>query len=233
MTCLLWIFPRSLGLTFPLFLRVYPLSSIFSVFSFACFSFWDSMSWRGATEFLWYRVVAQIAAVQIGFWFILGLTLVLLDLTVSIPISDVLKQMFDWKCCFRFDSVRGYVTMVSQLKVLFLFLLARFIYFCFLDCVCDHCCELLWCSLDCSWSGEKMSGLLFHNVSLSRHCCVCYFGLASICRMVGAEHCGCGGQHRVLRIVVFAKGNERDSSVIWFFLYCVRKTSCQWNVFDG
>jgi hypothetical protein len=72
------------------------------------------MSWRGATEFLWYRVVAQIVAVQIGFWALFAVVIALLDLTMGLPVADTLKQMFDWRCCFRFDSVRGYVTMVMR-----------------------------------------------------------------------------------------------------------------------
>jgi hypothetical protein len=72
------------------------------------------MSWRGASEFVWWRVVAQIGAVQTGFWLLLALSVLLLDLALALPLADLPKQMFDWRCCFRFDSVRAYVTMVRR-----------------------------------------------------------------------------------------------------------------------
>ena len=68
--------------------------------------------WQGENKFVWYRVVGQIVAVQLGFWLVLGVAAVLLDVVVGVTPLQAPLQMFDWRV-FRLDSVRGYVSVLA------------------------------------------------------------------------------------------------------------------------
>ncbi len=68
--------------------------------------------WQGESKFVWYRVVGQIAAVQVGFWLLLGGAVAVLDVVMGVTPGDAVRQMFDWRV-FRLDSVRGYVSIIS------------------------------------------------------------------------------------------------------------------------
>lgn len=66
----------------------------------------------GETKFIWYRVVAQIVAVQLFYWFLIAGVTVLLDIIFSVTPESLPWQLFDWRH-FHLDTIRGYATVIG------------------------------------------------------------------------------------------------------------------------